>query len=250
MRIRCHISSSTSFHGIKWKYSETNKGSKSKPRIVSGQASCSLGLELWRKHKKESEILAFSSMPSSHPSPILIYTVLDLGREVWNKHKNYRLKAHLWSRGRRGSGSDKTRWNSLSQPRSMLLWPLGVSSYFGPLHPSLSFILLPGWYCWNSNPIAASFLLKILLRFLLPSGKAQTSLQHIQSYKAPITILIAHCACPLPHTPQCLVIAGRSGQLPAHEQATLFITSVPLNMSSFLCLRLSSSFPPSSPFPA
>ena len=73
---------------------ETNKGSKSKPRIVSGQASCSLGLELWRKHKKESEIVAFSSMPSSHPSPILIYTVLDLGREVWNKHKNYRLKAH------------------------------------------------------------------------------------------------------------------------------------------------------------
>lgn len=204
MRIRCHKSPSTSFHGIKWKYLETNKCSESKPRIANGQAQCSPGWS-YGGSTNESEIFAFSSMPSSHPLPILIYPVLDLGREVRNKHKNYRLKAHLWSRGRsggKGSGSDETRWNSLSQPRSMLLWPLGVSSYFGSLHPSLSFISLPGWYCWNSNPTAASFLLKILLRFLLPSGKAQTSLWHIQSYKAPITVLIAQRACPPPPTPK------------------------------------------------
>lgn len=199
--------------------------------------------------QNESEIFAFSSMPSFHPSPILIHPVLDLGREVWSKRRNYKLKAHLWSRGRsggKGFGSDKTRWNRLSQPRSMLLWPLGVSSYFGSLHPSLSFVSLPGWYCWNSNPTAASFLLKILLRFLLPSGKAQTSLQHIQSCKTPITVLIAQhaCAARAPHNPNALCL---------QDVLDSSLLTNRLSCSSLLCLwtqAVSSawdSLPPSHP---
>ena len=48
-----------------------------------------------------------------------------------------------------------------------------------------------------------------------------------------------------PLQPQSLVIAGRAGQLPAYEQAKLFITSVPLNKAvSSACSSLPPSHPP------
>lgn len=242
VRIRCHLSPSTSFHGIKWDYLRTNKGSKSKPGITNGEAPYSPGLEVWRRHNEESEIFAFSSMPSSYPSPILIYPVLDIGKEVWNKHNNFRLKTCSWSRdwGRgKGSGSNKTRWNSLCQLRSMLLWSLGVSRYFGsiPVYPLYGYqgdiaetqILLQHHFClkffWDC------FCLQEKPRLLNRAFKATRP--HHGSHSSP-------CLSP---PPKYLVIAE---QLPAYEQARLFLTSVPLNMSSFLCLRHSSSFLPSS----